>query len=250
MNVVRGARWLPIFLLALACQAAPGAENQPTTNMPHRLLFIGNSFTCFNGGLEHHVQQLARKSPALQSVVADRATKGGATLQNLQGLPWVHDKLKEGHFDVVVLQEAIPELTEHTVEPFYHQARLFHAEINSLGGKTVLFMAWPYERLNWVSLETIAEAHKTIGRELGIPVAPVGLAFRNALRARPAFAMLGPDHEHETIHGSYLPAAVLYATIFGVNPEGLTYSPEGVSVEESTFLQAIAWKTIQDWNRN
>jgi hypothetical protein len=250
MNVVCGARWLSIAFLALACQAAPAAEHPSMTNMPRRLLFIGNSFTYFNGGLEHHVQQFARKSPALQNVVADRATKGGATLQILQGLPWVHDKLKEGHFDVVILQDDIPELTGHTVEPFYHQARLFHAEINALGGKAVLFMAWPYERLNWVSLETISEAHRTIGRELGIPVAPVGLAFRNALQARPTLAMLGPDHEHETIHGTYLAAAVLYSTIFEANPEGLTYHPDGVSDEESKFLQSIAWKTVQDWNRN
>jgi hypothetical protein len=157
--------------------------------------------------------------------------------------------MRAGGYDLVILQEDIPELTEHSVAPFFEQARLFDQEIRELGSKTVLFMAWPYERLKWVTLEQIAQAHRAIGQELGVPVAPVGIAFQRAMKERPELAMLGRDKEHESIHGTYLAANVIYATIFGQSPKGLPYRPAGVSADEAAFLQGVAWATVQGWRR-
>ena len=44
-------------------------------------------------------------------------------------------------------------------------------------------------------MDQIAKAHREIGDELGIPVAPVGLAMRRSLQLRPSMAMLG-DNKH------------------------------------------------------
>ena len=238
----------PALLLA-SCRSVPQAPLSPTMKTPHRILFVGNSFTYYNGGLDSHFRQLAESAHPPQVLIADRATKGGATLKILQGLPEVHTKIRDGHYDLVVLQEDIPELKEHEVAPFLEQVRLFDREIRDAGGRTALFMAWPYERLNWVGLETIAEAHRAIGKELNLPVAPVGLAFQRSLQARPGLAMLGKDREHETIHGTYLAANVIYATLFGGNPTGLAYRPPGVSAEEATFLQGIAWSAVKEWQK-
>ena len=236
-------------LLLTSCRSVPQAPLSPTMKTPHRILFVGNSFTYYNGGLENHFRQLAESAQPPQVLIADRATKGGATLKILQGLPEVHTKIRDGHYDLVVLQEDIPELKEHEVTPFLEQVRLFDREIRDAGGRTALFMAWPYERLNWVGLETIAEAHRAIGKELNLPVAPVGLAFQRSLQSRPGLAMLGKDREHETIHGTYLAANVTYATLFGVNPTGLAYRPQGVSAEEAAFLQGIAWSAVKEWQK-
>jgi len=180
---------------------------------------------------------------------SDRATKGGATLKILHAQKWVHDKIREGGYDRVILQEDVPQLTEHSVAPFFECARLFDQEIRAAGGKTVLFMAWPYERLNWVSLEQIAQAHRDISKELGVAVAPVGVAFQRSLKERPELAMLGRDKEHETIHGTYLAACVIYATVFGESPKGLTYYPAGITAEEAAFLQGIALTTVREWQK-
>jgi hypothetical protein len=217
--------------------------------VPERLLFVGNSFTYYNGGLENHVKQLAESAKPPRRITSERATQGGATLKILHGLNWVHDKMRTGGYDLVILQEDIPELTEHSVAPFFEQARLFDQEIRGLGSKTVLFMAWPYQRLKWVTLKEIAQAHRAIGQELGVPVAPVGVAFQRAMKERPELAMLGRDKEHESIHGTYLAANVIYATIFRQRPKGLPYRPAGVSAEEAGFLQDVAWATVQEWQR-
>lgn len=196
-------RALSLLLLApildAACHPRP---SPPGSKAPGQLLFVGNSFTCYNGGLEHHVKQLAGSASAPRRIGADRAAKSGATLKIFNELQWVHEKIHAGGYALVILQEDIPELTEHSVAPFWEQARRFDQEIRELGGQTVLFMAWPSERLNWVTLEQLAQAHRVTGRELGVPVAPVGIAFERAMKERPALDMLGRDKEHETIHGT------------------------------------------------
>jgi hypothetical protein len=216
-------------------------------NRTEKMLFIGNSFTYYNGGLEKHFMLFSASAKKAKNIIATRATKGGATLRILHNQKWVHDSIRNG-YDVVVLQEDIPELTEHNTTAFFDYATLFHKEINETGSKSVLFMAWPYERLNWISMDQIAEAHQFIGKKLGIPVAPVGLALMNALKERPSLAMLGKDKEHETIHGSYLAVCVIYATIFKNSPVGATYYPTGISPEEAQFLQKNARKTVKTWN--
>ncbi len=243
---------LLLFALALGgCKPllVPPSSAHNGSKAPGRLLFVGNSFTYYNGGLENHVKELAKSSRPPRSIETDRATQGGATLKILNGKQIVHDKIREGAYDAIILQEDIPELTEHSVAPFFEQARRFDQEIRSAGSRTVLFMAWPYERLNWVTLAEIAQAHRDIGKELGVPVAPVGLAFQRALAERPKLAMLGRDKEHETIHGTYLAANVIHATLFGETPKGFAYCPTGVSAEEAAFLQRIARETVREWQK-
>ena len=237
------------FILLISLPFVGCSSNHPSlhTKPPGRVLFVGNSFTYYNGGLETHVKQLALAADPKRHFETERATKGGATLKILDGLPFVHEKIRSGAYDVVVLQEDIPELKEHNVAPFFEHARKFNDEIRNSGGRTVLFMAWSYERLNWVSQLEIAKAHHAIAEELKVPVAPVGLAFQRSLAARPELPMLGRDKEHETIHGTYLAACVIHATLFGTSPVGLGYQPTGISGDESTFLQRIAWETIVDW---
>jgi hypothetical protein len=238
MKIISTTSFFIFMTVSLLAQQKDRAE---------KMLFIGNSFTYYNGGLEKHFMLFSASAKKAKNIIATRATRGGATLRILHNQKWVHDSIRNGH-DVVVLQEDIPELTEHSTTAFFDYATSFHKEITETGNKSVLFMAWPYERLNWISMDQIAEAHQLIGKKLGIPVAPVGLALMNALKERPSLAMLGKDKEHETIHGTYLAVCVIYATIFGKTPVGATYIPTGISAEEAEFLQKIAWKTVKTWN--
>ena len=117
-----------------------------------------------------------------------------------------------------------------------------------MDAKTMFFMTWPYERLNWMTLDQIAKAHDHISQELNASVAPVGTAFQRSRIERPGLDMLGSDREHQSIHGTYLAACVLYASLFGESPQGLAYAPAGVSAQDAVFLQRVAWETVQAWN--
>ncbi|MCX6288590.1 MAG: hypothetical protein NTW92_02350 [Bacteroidetes bacterium] len=220
------------------------------TNSPLKLLFIGNSFTYRNGGIEKHIKLMADNTKKPINIQVDKATKGGATLKIHFGIDSVHEKIKNGNNDIVILQEDIPEYKEHSVAPFFEYATLFEKEIALSKSKLVFFMAWPYERLNWISLDEIVAAHKSIAKQLNATVAPVGIALDRSLRIRPEMAMLGKDKEHESIHGTYLASCVIYATLFNKSLKGVSYWPEGITKQEARYLQALAWKTVKDWKKS
>jgi len=236
----------PVVLGICFSSCAPNREKMKPES-PNKILFVGNSFTFTHNGVQNHVRELAASAIPPRLIQADSITLGGATLQIHLGRSEVHDAIREGAYDVVILQEDIPELTEHNVEQFFKHARLFDKEIRNTGAKTMFFMTWPYERLNWISLEEIAAAHRDISAELNASVAPVGIAFKRAGTERPDLDMLAGDKEHESIHGTYLAASVIYASLFEEDPQGLPYTTTGVSAEEAAFLQRIAWETVQEW---
>jgi hypothetical protein len=208
------------------------------------VLFVGDSFTGVQGGIDSHFQAIAASMVNPHVVAVDRVWQGGATLQVLRTLPDVLTAIRTGGFEVVVLQDDIPEYVTHTVDTFKEQVRWFDPEIRAHGGRPALFMAWAYERLNWVTLDAIAQAHREIGAELGIPVAPVGLAFQASTTQRPALAMLDTDREHESLAGMYLAACVMCATLFHESPEGARYVPTGLTAGQAAFLQTVAWTTV------
>jgi hypothetical protein len=221
------------------------------SEMPDSLevLFVGNSFTYYPGivdpGVDDLFRSLVQSEDPPRAVEVDRSTMGGATLQDLA--KGTAKKIPGSDYDVVVLQGDIPEDTAHTVDGFLEAARTLDADVRGAGGRSVFYMAWPYVPLEWIGLDGIAAAHRQVEQELGTPIAPVGLAFANALGERPELAMLAPDLGHPSVHGAYLAAAVIYATIFDRSPEGLPFRPDGVSSDEAAFLQRVAWETLGQW---
>lgn len=244
MSVRYRVTLLVLVIVLSACTQSRGVN---ASDLQQRVLFVGNSFMYANNGLENHVRRLAATATPPKLLQVDSHTRGGATLRDHYSQAEVLEVIRDGAYDLVVLQGDIPEIREHSIEPFFEYARLFEQEITGSGAKSVFFMAWPYDRLNWIDLDGIAQAHRQISNKFGALVAPVGVAFQRALAERPDLDMLERDREHESIHGTYLAASVIYATVFGESPEGLSYAPRGVSADEAVFLQQVAWKTVQEW---
>jgi hypothetical protein len=243
------SRCLALALLAPVAGCSSGADEPAAPEVaPRSVLFVGNSFTAAHGGLDQHLQALAASMRAPRALSVTRSTLDGATLQTLRQDAATLQAVRAGGHDRVVLQDDIPEYGGPAVDAFLEQVRWFNQEIRARGSQPVLLMAWPYERLPWATLDTIATAHRRIGAELDIPVAPVGAAMAASRAARPALDMLGPDREHETLHGSYLAACVVYATLFHESPLGATYAPAGITGEEAAFLQRLAWDSVAAWN--
>jgi hypothetical protein len=241
-----------VALLVGASGAVAAQDEDDRAMDPESILLVGNSLTYGNGGVEAHVAAMAAAEEPSRELIADTWTQSGATLRDhyqaselAEGLGAFH-AIRDGDHDVVVLQGDIPELVEHDIAPFVEYARLFDEEITDAGAATVFFMTWPNERLDWVDLDGIVEAHRQVETELGAKIAPVGVAMENALAERPDLAMLGLDMKHASSAGTYLAAATIYATLFDRSPEGLDYAVY-ITPEDAAFLQRIAWETVQDW---
>ncbi len=219
-------------LLLSAC--APIADVFSPPPPSSRVLFIGNSFTDFNGGVD---QALKGLDP---SIAAERIAPGGYTLQDHWNGGEALNAIRSQKWNYVVLQDQSQSPVTNQTE-FLTYASKFGNEIKATGATPILFMTWqrPDSVQYGVTTQNLANAYYKAGNRYGIKVAPVGLAFAQALSERPAVQLYVQDG-HPTIQGTYLAACVFYATLFSKTPVGLSYAPAGVSQDERDFLQKVA----------
>jgi hypothetical protein len=78
-----------------------------------------------------------------------------------------------------------------------------------------------------------------MGERLLAPVAPVGLAWAEALRRQPALDLWSHDGHHPGAPGSYLAACVFYAMLSGRDPSRSTFTAD-LEPAEARFLQQVA----------
>ena len=224
------------FILLFACFTGSCAAGN--TDLPSkRILFIGNSYTDYNGGVD---RQLAGLAPNTQT---SRISPGGFTLQAHWETPATLEAIRSGKWDVVVLQDQ----SQNPVTNYYNfheYAQKLNLEIAKSGAKTVLFMTWerPDSIQYGISTETLSRAYTAAGQQLGITVAPVGLAFAAALKERPDLKLYIEDG-HPTPQGTYLAACVFYGLIYQESPAGNSYGA-GLSSDDRGFLQRIAAQTL------
>ncbi len=232
-------RYFGIFIILLLCASC--------AQKAYRVLLVGNSFTYYSGGLERHITALNEKSRKPLQLEVASFTRGGAPLKELWDEDGVHQMIKNGGYDFVVLQGDIP---ESSVEDFFDYGSRFVREVRETGATPILYMTWDYERLGWISMEEIACAHEELAERLDVEIAPVGLAMKSVEARHPEIEMIGSDREHQTIAGAYLAACVIYGTVFDRNPEDSTYLPwpgsGALSEEETALLRRIA----RDYSRN
>ena len=256
-------------LLLGACQPLMEAPATATPEPPDQILFIGDSFTFWNVGIDSHMIGLAASASPPLTIETSSVTRGGFQFVehwNTAGNP-ARKAIQKGNWDVVVLQED-PSEPDYDEQTFYEYTRKYDDEIEKIGAQTVLYMPWEWKRNNTqTTTEDIAQAYNNIGAELGVKVAPAGLAWQRALQERPDLNLYDEDLIHPSIHGTYLTICVLYATIFGQSPIGLSYLPVDMlgdddydallfmrkkwqmTEEEAAFLQRIAWETVVDYQK-
>jgi hypothetical protein len=230
-------------LVAVSFQIVMMTAQTPAST-PRRILFIGDSLTYYHDGIYAHLEKLAASTDPPLMVKTDKSVFPGAFLHRLWDLKEPVNAINTAAFDVVVLQDDIPETT---VADFREYARRFVAEVRKNQAQPVLLMAWDYPRLGWISMAQIAQAHRDAAKELNVEVAPVGLAWKEVSKQRPGMNLYDGDREHPSIYGTYLATCVIYATIYNRDPGGSAYTPSGINREEAAFLQKIAWQTLREY---
>jgi uncharacterized protein DUF4886 len=220
-----------------------------------RVLFVGNSFT-FKNDMPALVHQLAAGDGGARPMFAVQYTAGGWRLRQAARDDGLAKLLKEVRWDVVVLQEQsqIPSLSleerQREMSPFAHTLQ---TKIAPTGAHTILFMTWGYrvgDRRNvpgdsFAAMQLRLErGYSDLGLQLGVPIAPVGLAWAEALRRRPELDLWASDGRHPSLRGSYLAACVFYAVLSHREPTGSRFTA-GLPQAEARFLQGVAADVVR-----
>ncbi|MCP4542204.1 MAG: hypothetical protein GY832_34205 [Chloroflexi bacterium] len=211
-----------------------------------RILFIGNSHI-FTNDLPGTFAELARAGG--HEVSVDSLVRGGYALEQYVADGSAQTKLNDGPWDFVILQES----TLIFAEESERNARMAPAvrslaeSIEQAGGQTVLAMMWATSQaINQNELESFSEAQAQaaastfkMAEEVNGLVAPVGIAWENAMLKTLDFKLWTFDKVHATPEGTYLMACVLYNTIYQQSSEGLN-ATAGLPEEMAQFLQWVA----------
>ena len=223
----------------------PSNSSQSTPTSPLHILFIGNSLTFSNLGVYYHLKKLAESSSPAISVEESHVVVPGATLLVLWANSKAAEEIRSGRYDVVVLQETLPFTT---AQDFRQSCNKFVSEIRNVHAKTVLFMAWSFQKVpnySTTSTDDIAKAHYAVAKALNIEVAPVALAWQQIAVQRPELRLYSGDNIHPVDAGTYVAACVCYCTIFNRSPVGNPYIGF-VRQDIAEYLQQVAWQTYNN----
>jgi hypothetical protein len=194
-----------------------------------RVLFVGNSTTYYND-MPGLVQKLAVGDQGARPLFAVYYTAPGWSLRSASRDEGLSDLLDEVRWDAVVLQEhgerasaSLQRQRRETI-PF---ARDLHDRATATGARTIVFMNW------------YARSESDLASQLGVPAAPVSVAWGEALRLRPHLNLLARDGRHPNRAGSYLFACVFYGALTGRDPGASSFTA-GLDPRDARFIQEIA----------
>ena len=242
-----------------------------------RALFIGNSYIYFNN-VPHLLSVLADSSFEARHLETKMIVGPGFTLERHWADGGALSAIERERWDYVILQEqstlgdppevinGIPKINAPT--KFHEYARRFDAAINKRGARTAFFLTWARED-SPESQALLNEGYLQIAKELRALVAPVGIAWRDALKLNASLPLYQADHAHPAVAGSYLAACVLYSMLYDGSPEGLlsqipadsvgipddclidhnpliSMAAVDISETDARFLQRIALHAVED----
>ncbi len=197
------------------------ASNQNDPANAVRVLFIGNSLTFWNE-LPWMTRRVAGSLGAQPPLVTEFSGMSGATLRQQWERGRALRAIRERRWNFVVLQPQSTEMIDRPGETMKY-ARLFDAEIDRVGARTVLFETWvPPART--ITQAALTERYGSLAREISAVLAPIGTAW--AELRRDGYDLFDPGGAHPNLRGSYLAACIFYATFYGKSPEGATHTFE------------------------
>lgn len=242
-----------IFFLCIGLLIAGSGFSQTTK----RVLFLGNSYTSVNN-LPQMVSDVA--SSAGDTLIYDSNSPGGFTLQGHSTNITSLNKIMEGEWDFVVLQEQsqLPSFPIDQVESeVFPYAHILDSIINAYNdcGETMFYMTWGRKNGDagncpvWPPVCTYAGMdsllhlrYMMMAEDNHAVVSPVGAVWNYIGANFPLIELYSPDESHPSVAGSYAAACCFYTSLFRKNPELIT-DDYGLSPIDATNIRS-AVKTI------
>lgn len=229
---------LVFALLLTACSTGPTVS----------VLFVGNSYTTSND-LPGMVRAFG--DAVGTSIETQTRAPGGWWLRDHRGSADTVGVIAEGEFDYIVLQEQSMVPADRSLADSASRPAVVGLATLATGADIVMFMTWGHRNgstevghASYDSMQiAIANTYDRLAAAVVGDVAPVGAAWWMALAERPDINLYEPDGSHPSQAGSYLAAAVIAATLLGVDPAELD-ADLGLDGEVADALRGFASRAV------
>lgn len=220
-----------------------------------RVLFLGNSYTYFN----NMPQTVANMATSIGDVLTfDMHAPGGFTIDNHSTSTTTRNKITQGNWDYVVIQEQsqLPSFPGYFANGLHGIAE--NIRNNSPCGRIMFYMTWGRKNgdaancVNWPPVCTylgmdslIRLSYTDMAQTHYGELSPVGAAWRYVRQHHPGINLYEPDESHPSAAGSYLVACCFYTSIFKKNPLSVTHNA-GISASDAAILRQAAKIVVFD----
>lgn len=248
-------RWGMLSLLSLVLASASSAE--PLLKDGDRVLFIGNSYTFFHGGLPRHLKDVCQAAKEPLRVETSMVTAGGKELSYLYESTDAVEKIRSGNWDVVILQGGYNDpILKEKHDEFKEAVRKFHAVITESGAQPAIWAVWEQKghKVEWNMWQRIRDVTHEIADALDMPVIPVGTVWAQVRRSglegvtADGEAFLYQDFVHPTKQAFHMNTLIFYSYLTGNSCVGLDYKDlNGVFLDPThrDVVQKAVWKVLQ-----
>lgn len=197
------------------------------------VLFIGNSHSA---PIPKHLEKIFSRLADDQNVCFQACF--GPFLVNHAVSESTLNLIKAGPWDYIVLQGQ-----KYSTSGKYHYpydgALKLSKIIKESGAKVVMFPEWS-RRVEPDEYLRINKIHNEIAEQSGATVAPVGQAWKKALKEFPRTRLHAADGNHAAEAGNYLTSCVFYAILTGKSPVDSRHNKQRVRLAE------IAWEIVNE----
>jgi len=212
------------------------------------VFFVGNSFLRWNHRpLDQWIRAIGlRQTPPLRIKTGTDIVFGNTPLAGFLEHRATQEALRSGKYKVFVLQGEEYEPVDHKAA-FHQSVRDFHQAITAAGGHTVLFMTWEFRFRQFIN--QLASSYDEIGTELGIPVVPVGIIYKDCEcqpygEQRPFWLTDGDLHENEK--GTAVNAFATFQMLTGIETAGENFRALGNTNDDGSmrYFAKMTWNRV------
>lgn len=228
--------------------------------LKRKVLFLGNSYTQFNNlpGL------LASAAASVGDTLEfDFNYPGGHTLDQHFGNTQSINKIKEGGWDFVVLQDQSqrPALPQYSFSAAINLSALIRK--HNPCSRPLFYMTWGRKNgdsqfcSSWPPVCTYDGMDSLLGKRYlemaqinKTEVSPVGATWKFIRQNHPTIELYNADESHPSLAGSYAAACSFFASVFKKDPATVTYNgglPAATAAIIRQAAKTVVFDSLANW---
>ena len=227
------------------------------------VMYVGNSFFYYNNSLHNHVSSIVKNHSSNKTLRQRSITINGSSLswhpidaylknKNIGSFTIdtannnEYKQVEDTSIDAVIFMDcSLCPIHPKTKKDFHKNVTKYTNIIRSRGMEPILFMSWPYKNEPSM-IEELREEFFKASKTNNIFLIPVGEAFYAFQKKYPEINLYTDDFRHPSKEGTYLAAAVTFASLFNLDVTG-TKGIKGIDSDVANKIHKIADSTVQSF---